>query len=208
MSATGQDRSSRWQDIQKGLQFIQSTLPFPGSQEHYEVFIQSLVRNLFGEANDVFLEGEWARSVELYTEALNIAEYAESEDILITQNLREKLYANRAASYLNIGLHDQALEDSEKALQLNESNYRALYRKAQCLKEMGRHQEAYEVVAKCSMAVPQDTRVIEMTQELAKMLGLKIRKAYVRSTPALNVLPGSSLSGAVNDRVRWGVCLK
>uniref|UniRef100_A0A671RAD1 Zinc finger CCCH domain-containing protein 7A-like n=1 Tax=Sinocyclocheilus anshuiensis TaxID=1608454 RepID=A0A671RAD1_9TELE len=181
MSATGQDRSSRWQDIQKGLQFIQSTLPFPGTQEQYEVFIQSLVRNLFGEANDVFLEGEWARSVELYTESLNIAEYAESEDIIISQDLKEKLYANRAASYLNIGLHDQALEDSEKALQLNESNYRALYRKARCLKEMGRHQEAYEVVAKCSMAVPQDTHVIEMTQELAKMLGLKIRKAYVRS---------------------------
>uniref|UniRef100_A0A8C1WP71 Zinc finger CCCH-type containing 7A n=1 Tax=Cyprinus carpio TaxID=7962 RepID=A0A8C1WP71_CYPCA len=124
---------------------------------------------------------DWARSVELHTEALNIAEYAGSEDILISQNLREKLHANRAASYLNIGLHDQALEDSEKALQLNESNYRALYRKARCLKEMGRHQEAYEVVAKCSMAVPQDTHVIEMTQELAKMLGLKIRKAYVRS---------------------------
>ncbi|XP_016110407.1 zinc finger CCCH domain-containing protein 7A [Sinocyclocheilus grahami] len=200
MSATGQDRSSRWQDIQKGLQFIQSTLPFPGTQEQYEVFIQSLVRNLFGEANDVFLEGEWARSVELYTESLNIAEYAESEDIIISQDLKEKLYANRAASYLNIGLHDQALEDSEKALQLNESNYRALYRKARCLKEMGRHQEAYEVVAKCSMGVPQDTRVIEMTQELAKMLGLKIRKAYVRSKPALNVLPGSSLSGAGNDK--------
>uniref|UniRef100_A0A672MMC3 Zinc finger CCCH domain-containing protein 7A-like n=1 Tax=Sinocyclocheilus grahami TaxID=75366 RepID=A0A672MMC3_SINGR len=181
MSAPGQDRSSRWQDIQKGLQFIQSTLPFPGTQEQYEVFIQSLVRNLFGEGNDVFLEGDWARSVELYTEALNIAEYAGSEDILISHNLREKLHANRAASYLNIGLHDQALEDSEKALQLNESNYRALYRKARCLKEMGRHQEAYEVVAKCSMAVPQDTHVIEMTQELAKMLGLKIRKAYVRS---------------------------
>uniref|UniRef100_A0A8C1PES4 Zinc finger CCCH-type containing 7A n=1 Tax=Cyprinus carpio TaxID=7962 RepID=A0A8C1PES4_CYPCA len=181
MSASGQDRSSRWQDIQKGLQFIQSTLPFPGTQEQYEVFIQSLVRNLFGEGNDVFLEGDWARSVELHTEALNIAEYAGSEDILISQNLREKLHANRAASYLNIGLHDQALEDSEKALQLNESNYRALYRKARCLKEMGRHQEAYEVVAKCSMAVPQDTHVIEMTQELAKMLGLKIRKAYVRS---------------------------
>ncbi|XP_067238573.1 zinc finger CCCH domain-containing protein 7A isoform X3 [Chanodichthys erythropterus] len=200
MSGTCQDRSSRWQDIQKGLQFIQSTLPFPGSQEQYEVFIQSLVRNLFGEGNDVFLEGEWARSVELYTEALNIAEYAESEDIIIPQEIREKLHANRAASYLNIGLHDQALEDSEKALQLNESNYKALYRKARCLKEMGRHQEAYEAVAKCSLAVPQDTRVIEMTQELAKMLGLKIRKAYVRNKPALNVLPGASLSGAVNDK--------
>uniref|UniRef100_A0A673KCY9 C3H1-type domain-containing protein n=1 Tax=Sinocyclocheilus rhinocerous TaxID=307959 RepID=A0A673KCY9_9TELE len=207
MSATGQDRSSRWKDIQKGLQFIQSTLPFPGTQEQYEVFIQSLVRNLFGEANDVFLEGEWTRSVELYTESLNIAEYAESEDIIISQDLKEKLYANRAASYLNIGLHDQALEDSEKALQLNESNYRALYRKARCLKEMGRYQEAYEVVAKCSMAVPQDTHVIEMTQELAGMLGLKIRKAYVRSKPALNVLPGSSLSGAGNDKVRCWICV-
>lgn len=65
-------------------------------------FIQTLVRNLFAEGNDVFLEGEWAKSVELYTEALNIAEYAESEDIAISQEIKEKLHANRAASYLNI----------------------------------------------------------------------------------------------------------
>lgn len=182
------------------MKFIQSTLPFHGSQEQYEKFIQTLVRNLFAEGNDLFLEGEWAKSVELYTEALNIAEYAESEDIFISQEIKEKLHANRAASYLNIGLHDQALEDCEKALQLNEGNYRALYRKARCLKEMGKHQAAYDVVAKCSMAVPQDAHVIEMTQELAKMLGLKIRKPYVRSKPALNVLPGTSLSGAGNDK--------
>lgn len=55
------------------------------------------------------------------------------------------------------GLYDQALEDCEKALQLNEGNYRALYRKARALKELGRHQEAYEAVAKCSLAVPQVT---------------------------------------------------
>ncbi|XP_072532498.1 zinc finger CCCH domain-containing protein 7A isoform X2 [Salminus brasiliensis] len=200
MSSACLDRSGRWQEIEKGLQFIQSTLPFPGSQEQYEIFIQDLVKNLFGEGNDVFHEGEWARSVELYTEALNIAEYADSEDIVIACDLREKLYANRAASYLNIGLHDQALEDCEKALQLNENNHRALYRKARSLKEVGRHQEAYEAVAKCSMAVPQDTCVIQLTQELAKMLGLKIRKAYVRGKPALNVLSGSSISGAANEK--------
>lgn len=50
----------------------------------------------------MFLEGEWTRSVELYTEALNIAEYAESEDINISPELQEKLHANRALSYLNI----------------------------------------------------------------------------------------------------------
>lgn len=57
--------------------------------------------------------------------------------------------------FLFQGLYDQAYEDCEKALQLNEGNYKALYRKAKSLKEMGRHQEAYEAVAKCSLAVPQ-----------------------------------------------------
>lgn len=56
---------------------------------------------------------------------------------------------------LSQGLHDQALEDCEKALQFNQGNYKALYRKARSLKEMGRLQEAYEAVAKCSLAVPQ-----------------------------------------------------
>lgn len=207
MSGACQDRRSRWQEIQKGLQFIQSTLPFPGSQEHYEVFIKDLVRNLFGEGNDVFKEGEWTKSIEMYTEALSIAEYADSEDICIPTSLLEKLYANRAAAYLNIvpGLYDQALEDCEKALQLNEGNYRALYRKAKSLKEMGRHQEAYEAVAKCSLAVPQDSSVTQLTQDLAKILGLKIRKAYVRSKPALNVLRGSTYQDASCDKFSHGL---
>ena len=68
----------------------------------WQVFIHALVRNLFGEGNDVFCEGEWARSVELHTEALNITEYAESEDIVISPGAREKMFANRAAAYLNI----------------------------------------------------------------------------------------------------------
>ncbi|XP_026181942.1 zinc finger CCCH domain-containing protein 7A isoform X2 [Mastacembelus armatus] len=206
MSGACEDRSRRWQEIQKGLQFIQSTLPFPGSQDQYEVFIKELVWNLFGEGNDVFKEGEWTKSIEMYTEALSIADYADSEDICIPTSLLEKLYANRAAAYLSIvpGLYDQALEDCEKALQLNEGNYRALYRKAKSLKELGRHQDAYEAVAKCSLAVPRDPSVTQLTQDLAKMLGLKIRKAYVRSKPALNVLRGSSYQDASCDKFSYG----
>ncbi|XP_076000213.1 zinc finger CCCH domain-containing protein 7A isoform X3 [Genypterus blacodes] len=183
-----------------------STLPFPGTQEQYEVFIKELVWNLFGEGNDVFKEGEWTKSIEMYTEALSIAEYADSEEICIPLGLLEKLYANRAAVYLSIvpGLYDQALEDCEKALQLNEGNSKALYRKAKSLKELGRHQEAYEAVAKCSLAVPQDPSVTQLTQDLAKILGLKIRKAYVRSKPALNVLRGSSYPDAPCDKYSHG----
>lgn len=201
MSRACQDRRSRWQEIQKGLQFIESTLPFPGSQDQYEVFIKDLVWNLFGEGNDVFKEGDWTKSVEMYTEALSIADYADSEDICISTGLIEKLYANRAAAYLNItGLCDTALEDCEKALQLNDGNYKALYRKAKSLKELGRHQEAYEAVAKCSLVVPQDPSVIQLTQDLAKSLGLKIRKAYVRMKPALNVIRGAPYQDASSEK--------
>uniref|UniRef100_A0A8C5CQN4 Zinc finger CCCH-type containing 7A n=1 Tax=Gadus morhua TaxID=8049 RepID=A0A8C5CQN4_GADMO len=83
------------------------------------------------------------------------------------------------------GLYDQGLKDCEKALELNEGNYKAHYRKAKSLREMGRHTEAYEAVAKCSLVVPQDPSVIHLTQELAKALGLKIRKAYIRSKVGL-----------------------
>ncbi|XP_033827330.1 zinc finger CCCH domain-containing protein 7A [Periophthalmus magnuspinnatus] len=201
MSGACQDRRSRWQEIQKGLQFIESTLPFPGSPDQYEIFIKDLVWNLFGEGNDVYKEGEWAKSIEMYTEALSVADYADSEDICVCTGLIEKLYANRAAAYLNItGLYDAALDDCEKALQLNAGNYKALFRKAKCLKELGRHQEAYEAVAKCSLVVPQDPSVMQLTQDLAKILGLKIRKAYVRTKPALNVLHGSSYPDASSEK--------
>lgn len=67
-----------------------------------QVFIKDLVWNLFGEGNDVFKEGEWTKSIEMYTEALSIAEYADTEEICVPTGLLEKLYANRAAAYLNI----------------------------------------------------------------------------------------------------------
>ncbi|XP_057717434.1 zinc finger CCCH domain-containing protein 7A isoform X2 [Corythoichthys intestinalis] len=197
------DRKSRWQEIQKGLQFIQSPLPYPGTQNHYEVFIKDLIWNLFGEGNDVFKEGDWTKSIEMYTEALNIADYASAEKIHMASSILEQLYANRAAAYLSIipGFYDHALEDCEKALRLNDGNYKALYRKAKSLNEMGRHQEAYDAVAKCSLVVPQDPSVIQLTQDLAKKLGLKIRKAYVRTKPALNILRGSCHQDAACEKV-------
>ncbi|XP_069762983.1 zinc finger CCCH domain-containing protein 7A isoform X2 [Narcine bancroftii] len=184
MSNVSKDRKNRWQKIQEGLQFIQSPLPYPGTERDYEVFLQELVKNLYDEGNDKFREGNWAEALNNYTEALNVADYA-SEEISIVNGLIEKLYANRAACYLNMGLYNQVLKDCDKALQLNQNNYRALFRKGKSLKELGKHKEAYDVVAKCSLAVPREDVVIKLTQELAQKLGLKIRKAYVRVQPPL-----------------------
>lgn len=52
------------------------------------------------------------------------------------------------------GLHEKALEDSEKALGFNKENIRALFRKARCLNELGRHKEAYECNSRCLLSLP------------------------------------------------------
>ncbi|POI33010.1 hypothetical protein CIB84_003238 [Bambusicola thoracicus] len=164
-----------------------STLPYPGTQEQYELFIRELVRNLFNEGNDVYREGDWRGSLNHYSEAINIADYANSEEIHVSDDILEKLHVNRIACFSNMGLHEKVLEDCEIALRLNENNFRALYRKAKALNELGRYKTAYDAVAKCSLAVPQDESVIKLTQELAQKLGLKIRKAYVRAKNSSSV---------------------
>uniref|UniRef100_A0A5F7ZNI6 Zinc finger CCCH-type containing 7A n=1 Tax=Macaca mulatta TaxID=9544 RepID=A0A5F7ZNI6_MACMU len=201
MSSVSEERRKRQQNIKEGLQFIQSPLSYPGTQEQYAVYLHALVRNLFNEGNDVYRERDWNNSISQYTEALNIADYAKSEEILIPKDIIEKLYINRIACYSNMGFHDKVLEDCNIVLSFNASNCKALYRKSKALSDLGRYKKAYDAVAKCSLAVPQDEHVIKLTQELAQKLGFKIRKAYVRAELSLKSVPGDGATKALNHSV-------
>lgn len=204
MSCTSSDRRSRQEDLKSGLEFIQSPLPFPGSQTDYEIFIQKLVRNLYNEGNDLYREGLKEESINQYTEALSIASYAASEEIAITSDTLEKLHVNRAACYIDRGLQEDALTDCEDALRINDKNLRALFCKSKALFTLERYKEAYEAVAKCSIISPKDESVVKLTHELAGKLGLKIRKAYVRTQPNSQVTvvdPTETMSDSVADQI-------
>ncbi|XP_013008482.1 zinc finger CCCH domain-containing protein 7B isoform X1 [Cavia porcellus] len=176
------ERQKRKADIEKGLQFIQSTLPL--KQEEYEAFLLKLVQNLFAEGNDLFREKDYKQALVQYMEGLNVADYAASDQVALPRELLCKLHVNRAACYFTMllpqGLYEKALEDSEKALGLDSESIRALFRKARALNELGRHKEAYECSSRCSLALPHDESVTQLGQELAQKLGLRVRKAYKR----------------------------
>ncbi|XP_038612277.1 zinc finger CCCH domain-containing protein 7B isoform X2 [Tachyglossus aculeatus] len=172
------ERQKRKDEIEKGLQFIQSTLPL--RQEDYEAFLQKLVRNLFAEGNDLYRERDFKQALVQYVEGLNVADYAASDEVALPRDLLCKLHVNRAACYFTMGLFEKALEDSEKALELDQDNIRALFRKARALNELGRHKEAYECSSHCSLTLPHDESVTQLGQELAQKLGLRVRKAYKR----------------------------
>ncbi|XP_042323022.1 zinc finger CCCH domain-containing protein 7B isoform X2 [Sceloporus undulatus] len=204
------ERQKRKEEIEKGLQFIQSTLPL--IQEDYEAFLQKLVRNLLAEGNDLFREKDFKLALVQYVEGLNVAEYATSDEVTIPVDLLCNLYVNRAACYFSMGLYEKALEDSEKALGFDTENIRALFRKARCLNELGRHKEAYECNSRCLLSLPHDESVAQLGQELAQKLGLRVRKAYKRpqeletfsllSNGLSSTLPNQTVSnglGSVDD---------
>ncbi|XP_063797608.1 zinc finger CCCH domain-containing protein 7B-like [Pseudophryne corroboree] len=174
------ERQKRREDIEKGLQFIQSTIPFHGSDDEYKRFLQELVENLFTEGNERYLEGKVKLALGQYTEGLTVAEYAASEELVLSQELVCRLFVNRSCCYYSMGLFEKSLEDSEKALSLDEENTRALYRKAKALDKLGKHQEAYGCISHRILVLVQDESVTELAQELVQKLGLKQRRAYKR----------------------------
>ncbi|XP_023204725.1 zinc finger CCCH domain-containing protein 7B-like [Xiphophorus maculatus] len=191
-------REKRKEEISRALAFIQSPLAYP-DPAGYQDFLTRLVCNLLEEGNAFFRDQQWEEAVRQFTEALNISTYAEGEGIQIPQALLESLYVNRAAAYHSMGKYHEGVEDSDSALGVCDGSRRALYRKALCLKELGKHKEAYNCTTLCLLSNPQDKQVIELSQELASQLGMKIRKPY---TPPSNVIRNGvnppSVDAAVN----------
>uniref|UniRef100_A0A667XLH1 Zinc finger CCCH-type containing 7B n=1 Tax=Myripristis murdjan TaxID=586833 RepID=A0A667XLH1_9TELE len=158
--------------------FIQSSLPFP-EPESYEAFLTQLVVNLLDEGNTVFRDGDWRQATTHYGEGISVARYAQAEALVIPPELLESLYVNRAAAYYQMREYERGVQDCDSALCVSEGSRRALYRKALCLRELGRLREAYECGTRCLLTAPHDRQVSDLAQELATKLGLKVRKAYI-----------------------------
>lgn len=69
----------------------------------------------------MFKDGDYEKSIEIYTDALNICPK-------ICKNERAILYNNRAAAYKHVGERDTAIGDCTKAIELNPSYIRAFSR--------------------------------------------------------------------------------
>ncbi|MED6274396.1 hypothetical protein CHARACLAT_015959 [Characodon lateralis] len=172
------ERPKRREEIHRAMSFIQSSLPFP-EPESYEAFLTQLVCNLLDEGNCFFRDGDWRQAAQQYAEGVNVARYAQAEAVIIPHELLESLYVNRAAAFYQMREYERGIQDCESALCVSEGSRRALYRKALCLKELGRLREAYESGTKCLLTAPHDVLVIDLAQDLANKLGLKGRKAYI-----------------------------
>lgn len=184
-------RQKRKEEISKALTFIQSSLAYP-EPEGYQDFLTQLVCNLLDEGNAFYRDGDWEQAGREFSEGLNVSHYAAAEDIQIPGALLESLYVNRAAAYQSMGEYDRGVKDCDKALEVYKDSRRALYRKALCLKELGKYKEAYNCTTDCLLITRLDKQVNELAQELAVHLGLKNRKPYISAKEGGHITRGST----------------
>uniref|UniRef100_A0A672Z877 Zinc finger CCCH domain-containing protein 7B-like n=1 Tax=Sphaeramia orbicularis TaxID=375764 RepID=A0A672Z877_9TELE len=139
-------------------------------------FLTNLVCNLLDEGNTLFEEREWDQAVKEFSEGLNVSEYAAAEEIHIPEALLESLYVNRATAYYTMGEYDQGVADCDEALEVCKESYRALYRKALCLKELGKHKEAYNCTTECLLI----NRLVKEIYECRVLIVMRITQYQQR----------------------------
>ncbi|XP_061701933.1 zinc finger CCCH domain-containing protein 7B-like isoform X3 [Syngnathoides biaculeatus] len=201
-------REKRRKEIKEALSFIQSSLPYPDS-ENYKDFLVTLVCNLLDEGISCFKDGHWSQAVKELSEGLNVSQYVSVEGFQIPQVLLESLYVNRAAAHHRMEEYENGVKDCDKALEVCTKSLKALYLKALCLKQLGQYTAAYDSTSKCLLITHQDKQVNDLAEELANHLGLKKRKPYVSTTVSclgnvtnpLNQIPPEQCATSDLDRL-------
>ncbi|KAG6908671.1 hypothetical protein DXG01_003685 [Tephrocybe rancida] len=68
----------------------------------------------------------------------------------------EKIYANMSACHLKLGNWKRVVETADKALAKNETNFKALFRKAKALGEQGLYEKAVKILEEIKEKNPSD----------------------------------------------------
>uniref|UniRef100_A0A8C8DJL8 Zinc finger CCCH-type containing 7B n=1 Tax=Oryzias sinensis TaxID=183150 RepID=A0A8C8DJL8_9TELE len=161
-------------------------------------YLTQLVCNLLEEGNAFFKDGLCDQAAREFTEGLNVSSYAESEEIQIPVALQESLFVNRAAAYHSMGKYDESIADCNMALEVCKQSRRALYRKALCLKELGRYREAYDCTSECLLSCPeveknaQHLRNLQSMDALNLLLHISLQAAFsfpLRTSTSTHTLP-------------------
>uniref|UniRef100_A0A8C9T577 Zinc finger CCCH-type containing 7B n=1 Tax=Scleropages formosus TaxID=113540 RepID=A0A8C9T577_SCLFO len=162
-------------------------------EEIQKAFLTQLVCNLLDEGNAAFREGDFRQATYHYSEGVSVARYAQAEALVIPPELLESLYVNRAAAYHNSGEYEKGVQDCDSALAVCEGSRRALYRKALCLRDLGRLREAYECGTSCLLTDPhvrvKKSKIVLSFENYADTLGKVIWELLLLGAFSETVLP-------------------
>lgn len=162
---------------------VDSSLPAPVEKVEEEEEIEEVYTSMSKETiasivneceknkargNEAFGTGEYAQAILLYSLALDKAdELPDANDPLPAKKQlfpRDVTLSNRSACFLKMGDHEKAEADAIKALRINPSNVKALFRRGLALHAMKNYQEAIPVLAQAHKLEPKNKQIKEALQ--------------------------------------------
>uniref|UniRef100_H3B8Z5 Unc-45 myosin chaperone A n=1 Tax=Latimeria chalumnae TaxID=7897 RepID=H3B8Z5_LATCH len=127
--------------------------------------LQADTGQLREEGNKCFKSGDYDAALSCYTQALNLSSEKKDQGVL---------HRNRAACYLKLEDYLKAELDASKAiaLEMDSGDVKALFRRSQALEKLGRPDQAFLDVQRCTVLEPKN----KLFQELLRKLGVQIQE--------------------------------
>ncbi|KAK6640668.1 hypothetical protein RUM44_012365 [Polyplax serrata] len=126
------------------------------------------------EGNENFKQGNYRAALKLYTKAIECTPGETDEKCIY--------YKNRAAANLKLGKFEQAVKDTDKALNISPRDPKALFRRCQALECLDRFEEAY----RDARAVLENEPSNKAIQPVLERLHNIVQKRYHENTLTIN----------------------
>ncbi|KAM9218497.1 protein unc-45 homolog B isoform 2-T2 [Leptosomus discolor] len=118
------------------------------------------------EGNKYFQANDYEKAVQSYTQAIKL-----NKD----KALQAVLYRNRAACFLKKEEYAKAASDASRAIDINASDIKALYRRSQALEKLGKLDQAFKDAQKCATIEPRNKNFQETLRRLGTNIQEKLR---------------------------------
>uniref|UniRef100_UPI00358F9374 protein unc-45 homolog B-like n=1 Tax=Myxine glutinosa TaxID=7769 RepID=UPI00358F9374 len=109
------------------------------------------------DGNKLFKAGDNKGAIGCYSKAIKLT--ANKEQLAI-------LYRNRSACHLKLENFSQAVSDSTKAIETDQKDVKALYRRSLALERLGRIDQAFHDMQRCTALEPKNDSFIEALRNL------------------------------------------
>uniref|UniRef100_A0A8C9PDS4 Unc-45 myosin chaperone B n=1 Tax=Spermophilus dauricus TaxID=99837 RepID=A0A8C9PDS4_SPEDA len=119
------------------------------------------------EGNQHFQCQDYKAATKSYSQALKLTK---------DKSLLATLYRNRAACGLKMESYVQAASDASRAIDINSSDIKALYRRCQALEHLGKLDQAFKDVQRCATLEPRNQNF----QETLRRLNTSIQEKVLR----------------------------
>uniref|UniRef100_A0A8C3U8T5 Protein unc-45 homolog B n=2 Tax=Catharus ustulatus TaxID=91951 RepID=A0A8C3U8T5_CATUS len=118
------------------------------------------------EGNKYFQASDYEKALQSYTQAIKL-----NKD----KALQAVLYRNRAACFLKKEQYAKAASDASRAIDINASDIKALYRRSQALEKLGKLDQAFKDAQKCATLEPHNKNFQETLRRLGANIQEKLR---------------------------------